>query len=76
MPNFPRSPSFQDGVDDLSASTFNDLESRAAAAIAASVVTIVGPTQPVAPNPPSGTEYVWFKTDGQGNLQDILSGVA
>lgn len=75
MTNFPRNPPFQDGVDTASAETFNDLEARAAAAIAASVTTIVGPNAPQAPNPPSGTEFVWFKTDGNGTLLDILSGV-
>jgi hypothetical protein len=34
---------------------------------------ITGPTLPTLP---TGTEYVWNKTDGAGNLLDILSGVA
>lgn len=75
MTNFPRNPPFQDGVDELSADTFNNLELRAFAAIASAVTTIVGPNAPQNPNPPSGTEYVWFQTDGNGVLLDILSGV-
>lgn len=75
MTNFPRNPPFQDGVDELGADTFNDLESRAATKISSTVTTIVGPTPPSSPNPPSGTEFVWFQTDGSGNLLDIISGV-
>jgi hypothetical protein len=44
-----------------------------AAAIAA-IRVIPGTTQPT--GLPTGTEYVWMKTDGSGNLLDILSGVA
>lgn len=29
-----------------------------------------------APSLPTGTEFVWFKTDGAGVVLDILSGVA
>ena len=31
---------------------------------------------PTLPTYPTGTEYVWWKTDGAGHLLDILSGVA
>lgn len=37
-----------------------------------SPATYIQSTLPVAP---VGAEYVWFQTDGQGNLLDILSGV-
>ena len=35
--------------------------------------TITGPTLPALP---TGTEYIWNKTDGAGTLLDIVSGVA
>lgn len=75
MPNFPRNPPYQDDVDTVSAATFNDIENRAAEAIAAIRTTWVGPTAPTSANIPQGTEYIWFQTDGNGNMIDILSGV-
>jgi hypothetical protein len=33
-------------------------------------------TLPTEQKPSTGAEYVWFKTDGSGNLLDILAGVS
>jgi uncharacterized membrane protein len=71
---FPRTPPYVDGVDNVGAATFNDLENRASQAITNAVHVFVGPTTPT---PAAGFgEYVWMVTDGSGNLLDIQSGSA
>jgi hypothetical protein len=50
-------------------------ETYADAAIARAAVSYVGDTAPDTSALASGTEYVWFQTDGFGVLVDILTGV-
>lgn len=56
-----------------SAAAVDDQLAAQAASVATTCSTF-GPTQPT--TIPAGHEYVWLKTDGAGNLLDILSGVA
>ena len=50
-------------------------ETYADAAIARAAVSYVGDTAPDTSALASGTEYVWFQTDGFGVALDILTGV-
>lgn len=38
-------------------------------------VVFQGPVQPDLSGVAAGTEYLWWKTDGNGNILDLLSGV-
>ena len=52
-------------VDELAAGTY----------ARGSAVAFQGSEPPDLTALPSGTEYIWWKTDGEGNILDLLSGV-
>lgn len=59
----------------IAATIARDSEVAAAVAALDGRFAIIGPDDP-SPGLVSGTEYVWNKTDGAGNLIDIITGVA
>jgi hypothetical protein len=60
--------------------TYSDLVTMLIRDIPIAIFGAAGSARAVAgpglPQLPAGTEYVWFQTDGAGELLDILSGVA
>lgn len=62
-------------LDDDMTQVANDSSTKFYAQQRAAFGVLRGTADP-GPSLPTGTEYVWMKTDGAGHLLDILSGVA